>query len=354
MDLATMGKALLGAVGANDEETEPNLWLDTGYGPLNEVIAGMGRQHRGWPGGRIIEIAGPSASGKTLLATLAMIAAQRAGGIAIFVDWERAFNADFARILGMDTTFPRFIYKRSETWEEGNSVALKAAQAIRQQKLIPDTAPIVIVYDSIAAAVPKSMLYDTKGKPREIDEFTMNDTTALARVTSTTLKVVNQLVAEYNVTAIYLNQIRTKIGVVYGDPRTTPGGSAMEFYATTRIFTGRKLVKDKASGDLKAALIGIQTVKNKLSMFGKEVELRLDYDDMGIARFDFTSGYIDTAVERGLLTKDGAGRVTWIDGSKHFVAQLAKKIDAEGAVPELIKVLYPSPAVLTPGMVAHA
>jgi len=343
MDLSEMGAALLAAVGENDVETEPTLWLDAGYGPLNEVIAGNGKQFRGWPGGRIIEIAGPSASGKTLLATLAMISAQRAGGVAIFVDWERAFNAEFARILGLDTTFPRFIYKRSETWEEGNTVALQAAKAIRAKKLIPDEAPIVIVCDSIAAAVPKSMLYDAKGKPREIDEFTMNDTTALARVTSTTLKVVNQLVAEFNVTAIYLNQIRTKIGVVYGDPRTTPGGSAMEFYATTRIFTGRKLVKEKESGDLKAALIGIQTVKNKLCMPFQEVELRLAYDDVGLAKFDFVTGYLETALARKRLVESGSW-ITWADGKKYYKSTLAKKIEDEGLLPDLIKLVYPEPA----------
>jgi protein RecA len=341
MSLEALGKAIVAAVGENDQETMPKIWLDSGYLPLNEIIAGTGQQSRGWPGGRIIEIAGPSASGKTLLATLAMIAAQRAGGIAIFIDWERAFNAEFAALLGLDTTTPgRFIYKRAETWEEGNKIALQVAQLVRDKKLIPAEAPIVMVLDSIAAAVPKSMLYDAKGNRREIDEFTMNDTTALARVTSTTLKAVNQLVGEYDVTAIYLNQIRTKIGVVYGDPRTTPGGSAMEFYASVRIFTGRKVVKDKATGDMKAALIGIQTVKNKLCMFGQEVELRLAYDDLGIAKFDFTTGYIDTAVARGKLVKDGAGRVTWTDGSKHFVGVLAKKIDEEGLMPDLIKLIY--------------
>lgn len=341
-DLNKLGAALLGAVGENDTETEPSLWLDTGYPPLNKIISG--HYDRGFPGGRMIEIAGPSASGKTLLATLAMVAAQRAGGIAIFIDWERAFNASFAQILGLDTTFPKFVYKRAETWEEGNTIAMRVAQQLRDKKLIADDAPIVVVFDSIAAAMPKSMLYDKDGKRREIDEFTMNDTTALARVTSTTLKAVNQLVGEYNVTAIYLNQIRTKIGVVYGDPTTTPGGGAMEFYATTRIFAGRKLQKDKATGDLKASLIGLTTKKNKLCMPFQEVELRLAYDDNGLASFDFATGMIDTLVAEGKLPKSKDGRVTWTDGKTHFVSVLAKKVADEGLMPELTKMLVSAPA----------
>jgi protein RecA len=331
LDLEAIGTALMGAVGANSEETEPSLWLDSGYAPLNKILSGV--YDRGWAGGRIIEIAGPPASGKTLLATFAMIAAQKAGGIAIFIDYERSFNATFAEMLGLDTKFPRFVYQRSETWEDGNTAAMRTAQILRAKKLIPDDAPIVVVQDSIAAAVPKSMLYDKDGKRREIDSLTMNDTTALARVTSTTLKVVNQLVGDFNISAIYLNQIRTKIGVVYGDPRTTPGGSAMEFYASTRIFTGRKLEKEKATGDVKAAIIGLQTVKNKLARPYQEVELRLAYEDE-MARFDLTRGYLEELIEAGKVPKDKSGRVTW-EGKTYFIGPLVEKLDAENKQDEL-------------------
>jgi recombination protein RecA len=161
----------------------------------------------------------------------------------------------------------------------------------------------------------------------------MNDTTALARVTSTTLKVVNQLVGDFNISAIYLNQIRTKIGVVYGDPRTTPGGSAMEFYASTRIFTGRKLEKEKATGDVKAAIIGLQTVKNKLARPYQEVELRLAYEDE-MARFDLTRGYLEELIEAGKVPKDKSGRVTW-EGKTYFIGPLVEKLDAENKQDEL-------------------
>jgi protein RecA len=334
-DIDKLSKELLDAVGENSGTTEPNLWLDMGYMPLNKIISGD--PTRGFPGGRIIEVAGPSASGKTLLATMAMIAAQRAGGIAIFIDWECAFNQSFAEQLGLNGEFPHFLYKRAETWESGNTYAMQAAEALRKKKLIPEKAPIVVVFDSIAAAVPKSMMYDSKGVRRGIDEYTMNDTTALARATSTTLKSINQYVGEFNATAIYLNQIRTKPGVVYGDPRTTPGGGSMEFYASTRLFTGRKKIMATVAGEKEfmGSIIGMETVKNKLTRPFQNVDLRLMYDAEGRAVFDFTTGYIEELCAMGKL-EDKAGRVTW-EGKTYFKSVLAKKIDDEGALPELAK-----------------
>lgn len=333
-DPEKLSAALMSAIGENSEGTEPTSWLDMGYMPLNEMISGD--PTKGLAGGRMYEIAGPSASGKTLLATQAMIAAQRAGGFAIFVDWEQTFNAAFATRLGLNCEAPYFTYKRAETWEEGNTLAMRAADALRKAG-VPLQTPIVVVLDSIAAAVPKSMLYDSKGTRREIDEYTMNDTTALARVTSTTLKSINQLVGKLNVTCVYLNQIRTKPGVVYGDSLTTPGGSAMEFYATTRLFTGRKREMETVDGEkvLKAAIIGIESKKNKLNRPFLHAELRLAYKEDGLACFDFTSGYIDALCARGKLEEKG-GRVQW-EGKTYWKVQLARKIEEEGLLPELIK-----------------
>jgi protein RecA len=333
MSFAALEKALLDAVGSNDIQTEPKHWLDMGYPPLNHILSG--RYDRGLPSGRIIEIYGPSASGKTLLATQAMIAAQKAGGIAIFIDWERAFNAKFAEELGLDTTFPKFIYKRSKTWEEGNTAAMKVAETVRKGKHIAEDAPIVVVFDSVAAAVPKSMA------EKEIDEYTMNDTTALARVSSTTLKSVNQHVGEFEVTAIYLNQIRTKPGVVYGDPTTTPGGVAMEFYASVRIALGAKKIMGKdAAGDKEflGRLIGMETKKNKVSRPFQSTDLRLVYDEEGRAHFDKTLGMLEHLVAIGKLEEKG-GRIIWIDGKSFFKSVLSKQIDDTGTQAELVKLL---------------
>lgn len=339
-DFDAIAAAMTSALGGSDEETFPKIWLDTGYGPLNYVLSKSPTM--GFPGGRIIEIAGPAASGKTLLATLAMIACQRAGGFAIFIDWERAFNAKFAEMLGLDTSPGRFLYKRSETWEQGNTVAMQACELLRTKKMIAPEAPITVILDSVAAAVPKSVMFDKDGQRRGIDEQTMNDTTALARVTSTTLKSINQLVGEFDVTTIYLNQIRTKPGVVYGDPRTTPGGGAMEFYASQRLFTGRKKVMATEGGEkvFKGAIVGMETVKNKLAKPFQSVDLRLDYADDGRAHFNFTLGYIEELCSIGAL-EEKAGRVTW-EGKSYYKSQLADKLEKEGATGELAKLYVAS------------
>lgn len=330
MDTEAVAKALIDVVGENDRETAPRHWLDMGYAPLNKILSG--NYARGLPSGRIIEIYGPSASGKTLLATQAMIAAQREGGVAIFIDWERAFDSSFAEQIGLDISFPKFIYKRSDTWEAGNEAAKKIAKTIREKRLISDDAPIVAVFDSIASAVPKSMLVDAKGIEREMDSFTMHDSLALAKTISNTIRLMNQNVGKYEMTAIYLNQIRTKPGVVYGDPTTTPGGGAMEFYASIRIATGAKKIMGKDdSGDKEflGRLIGMETKKNKVSRPFKSTDLRLVYDEKGLALFDYSLGLIEHLIETGKLSEKGA-RVLWVDGKTYFKSVLAKKIDEEG------------------------
>lgn len=324
-----LAKALLGAVGENAKEDEVKHWLDMGYKPLNKILSGS--YDRGLPQGRIVEIYGPSASGKTVLATQAMIAAQQAGGVAIFVDWERAFNATFAQEVGLKTDFPFFVYKRSATWESGNTEAMKAVEVIRKSNLLDPNAPIVVVFDSVAAAVPKSMI--EKG----IDELTMNDTTALARVTSTTLKAINQFVGEFGVTAIYLNQIRMKPGIAYGDPTTTPGGTAMEFYASIRMATGAKKLMEKTGSETEfiGRQLGITTKKNKLARPFREIDLRLIYGDDGRCGFDYIGSLVDHLVAIGALpTTAGGKQIVW-DGKAYFKKALTKKLTEEASLAQL-------------------
>lgn len=343
MSLDALADSLLKAVGTNSEADEVKLWIDMGYPPLNKILSGC--YTKGLPYGRIIEIYGPPAAGKTLLATLAMIQAQRMGGIAIFEDYERAWNSKLAAEIGLDTNFPRFIYHRPKTWEEGNTHMMKAVQAIRNSKTLDPNVPIVAVQDSIAAAVPKSQLYDKDGKERGIDEYNMNDTTALARVTSTTLKAINQYVGDYNFTAIYLNQIRTKPGVVYGDPTTTPGGTAMEFYASARLALGRKKLMEVRAGEKEFAgnLIGMETKKNKLSRPFQSVDLRLMYDDNGKAVFDFTTGLVEHLIDIGVIKQSGS--YLEFGGKKVYKSVLVKEIEEQGRFAELVAMLPADPQV---------
>lgn len=322
MGASDLAKALMGAIGGNDEEQAVSHFLDTGFPPLNKIISG--RYDGGAPYGRIVEMFGPSSSGKTAIATMLMIAAQKAGGVALFMDHEGSFDVGMAKRMGLNDEFPYWIYKRPQTWEASNTTAMKACEAIRSSKAIPESAPIIVVFDSVAAMIPKSVF--EKG----IDEYTMNDTTALARVTSTTLKAVNQFTGNLNATMLYLNQIRTKPGVVYGDPTGTPGGAALEFYATTRLALGRTKLMEVEDGKkvMSGQQIKIKTVKNKLTRPFQEVPLAMFFDEVGGAQFDFIGGMLDALCDSGTLVKSGAW-IEWTDGKKYQRSVLLKKLNEE-------------------------
>lgn len=331
MSAASLLEALEKAVGANDTAQKVTKFIDTGFAPLNEIMSGS--PDGGLPQGRLVEMFGESSTGKTALATQWMAATQAMGGVAGFMDWERSFDVDLGQGFGLQTADPtRWFYRRPKTWEEGNIIATKACQFIRENKVIDPDAPILFVFDSIASAIPKSMA------DKSIDEYSMNDTTALARVTSTTLKAQAQWAAEFNATFLYLNQIRLKPGVVYGDPTTTPGGKAMEYYATVRLSLARQKIMEQRDGEKEfiGQNISIKCVKSKLTKPFQTTAMRMDFDDLGVARFDITSSLLDYVIDAGKLTASGA-RVTWTDGKSYYRKQLAKKIDDEGLQSELRK-----------------
>jgi protein RecA len=319
-------------IGKSDTAQGVNNWLDTGYPPLNKILSG--RYDGGLPYGRICEIYGPSSSGKTIIATKLMISAQQNGGVAIFMDHENSFSVDLAVAMGLKTDHPFWLYKRPQTWEESNTKAMQAITLIRESKAIPEDAPIVVVFDSIAAMVPRSVF--EKG----IDEYNMNDTTALARVTSSTLKVVNHISAKHNACMVYLNQIRTKPGVVYGDPVTTPGGVAMEFFATIRLALGRKKVMEGTGADkeMTGQVTSINTKKNKVSRPGQSIDLRMKFLPDGGTEFDETTSLLEYLLGLGLLAESGP-RIKWIDEKMYFKKALVEKINDEGIYDQLVALL---------------
>lgn len=328
-EVEAWSKAMASALGENDAAQEVTSFIDTGYQPLNVALSG--RPDGGLPQGRMVEMFGESSTGKTALATKWMVTAQQMGGVAGFADWERSFDISLAEGFGLNSQRPYWIYKRPETWESGNTIAAQACKLIRDSKIIAPDAPILFVFDSIASAIPKSVMYDSKGKRKEMDEYTMNDTTALARVTSTTLKTMAQLAGEYNATFLYLNQMRLKPGVVYGDPRTTPGGKAMEFYSTCRMALGREKIMEGKGADAEFAgqRIGIQVVKSKLTRPFQTAKLRLMYDDMGVAFFDVVTSSIEFLVSQKALPMAGS-YIEW-EGGKVYASVLAKKAMSDPA-----------------------
>jgi protein RecA len=332
MSIEALAKSLTAAIGDNSENQGVANFVSTGFLPLNKIISG--EYSGGLPQGRMVEMYGPSSSGKTALATMMMIQAQKAGGIAGFMDHERSFDIGMAKNMGLNDTFPHWIYKQPATWEESNTLMAKAAKTIREAKVIDPNAPILFVFDSVAAARPKSTV------EKEFDEYNMNDTTALARVTSTTLKSMAAFTEMFNFTVLYLNQIRTKPGVVYGDPTTTPGGVAMEFYSTVRIALGRKKIMEDRGGEkvFVAQEISMKTTKNKLTRPFQEITWRMGFNEDGSGYFDVTTSMIDVLIANGKLASSGA-RVTWTDGKSYFKKALAKHIDENGLQGELNKLL---------------
>lgn len=340
--VSALTDSLLKGIGDNDDQQTVTSWINTGNPELNRIISGQ--YEGGLPVGRLMETFGESSTGKTAIATQCMVNAQKMGGVAIFIDWERSFDVNLAEGFGLNTQRPYWIYIKPKTWEDGNATAARACQLIRASKAIPDDAPILIVGDSIASAVPRSVLYDANGKLREVDSYTMNDTTALARVTSTTLKMMAGYAEEYNATFWYLNQMRLKPGVTFGDPRTTPGGKAMEFYASVRLALGRQKIMDKGSDGDKEFVgqnITVQTVKNKLTRPFQECDLRLMYDEVGCANFDHVASTLDLLVRKGWVTYSKP-YVTWTDGKKYYIKALVKHLNEQPDGLDQLKALLPS------------
>lgn len=332
MSVADLISALDKELGPNADGQQVTNFIDTGFPPLNKIMSG--RYDGGLPFGRMVEMFGESSTGKTALATQWMVNAQKMGGVAGFIDWERSFDVSLAEGFGLKSERPYWLYSKPKTWEEGNVTAAKACKIIRESKVIKPDAPILFVFDSIASALPKSQA------EKEIDEYTMNDTTALARVTSTTLKAMAQHCEEFNATFLYLNQMRLKPGVVYGDPRTTPGGKAMEFYATARLALGRQKIMEQQDGEktFVGQNISIQCVKSKMTKPFQETSIRMSFDELGAAQFDTIVSLLDYLVAHKLVAYTKP-RITWTDGKQYFVKALAEKIRTEGKYAELVAML---------------
>lgn len=330
-----LADALLKMIGENADAEAISQYLDTGFPPLNKIVSG--RYDGGLPYGRLYEMFGDSSTGKTALATKWMVEAQRLGGVAGFMDWERSFNIDLAKHFGLRDERPFWIYKKPKTWEEGNVIATKACAAIRAAKVIPDSAPILMVFDSIAAALPQSMA------EKEISEYNMNDTTALARVTSTTLKAQAQYAEEFNAIFLYLNQVRLKPGVVYGDPRTTPGGRAMEYFASARLSLTREKIMGKVEGEKDKQFlgqnIGIKCTKSKFTKPFQETDMLMTFSDDGAATFDMHSSLLAFLVKKDLVKMNG-NRVDW-EGKSLYPKEVAERLRADPAGFDKLVALLP-------------
>lgn len=345
-----LANEMLAFLGENDADATVDAWLDTGYPPLNYALSNSWTG--GLPVGRITEIFGPSSSGKTAIATMAMISAQRAGGVAAFADHEHSFSSTLARQLGLDVTPGHWIYKKPRTFEESLDKCIGAAKLIRGKKLIDPKAPICWVFDSLATMVPQSKLIDDKGHDRELSSQTMHDNLARAKATSGSFDVFNLFVEELDIAAIFLNQLRLKPNVRYGNPETTPGGEAPKFYASVRIQLGATPVvieHSKTDREVIGSEITARVIKNKITRPFRIAKFRFMFQKDGTGKFDVIRSMIEFLIEEKQLVPAG----TWLSfagGKYQSKEKLAKAIEDGGQpmLDELMKLLpeaYQPPVV---------
>jgi recombination protein RecA len=312
-------------VGGNDNAQSVMGWLSTGYLPLNYAMGGsyMG----GFPVGRISEVYGGPSSGKTLMATMAMIETQKRNGFAVFLDYEHAFDIQRGADLGLDVVTPeRWLFKKPGSAEEGLGLIQKICNSVKELK---SKTHVTIVVDSVAAMKTKEEI------EAGFDKSNMKTKLSLATVMSLGLKQVIDVVEESNVTLIFLNQVRVNPGVMFGDNETTPGGNALEFYASLRMRLQKGAKVFEKPSDRTSPVIGeiirARMVKNKVFRPFQTAEWTSDFT-YGV---ELDVSHINALIEMGKLQKSSSGRIE-IEGKKLTITQLATWMKGDPKIREII------------------
>ena len=280
-----------------EEKVENVEVIPTGSIGLNAAL-GVG----GYPRGRIIEIFGPESSGKTTLAIHAIAEAQKAGGIAAFIDAEHAFDRFYAQNLGVD--IDNLYISQPDNGEQALEIA---------EQLIRSSAIDILVVDSVAALTPK----------KEIEGDMGDSSVGLqARLMSQALRKLTGTIAKTNTTCIFINQLREKIGVMFGNPETTTGGNALKFYSSVRIDV-RKSSPVKDGDNVLGNLTKVKVVKNKVAPPFRKAEFEIIFGE-GISK---VGEIVDLATEYEIIKKSGS----W------FSYQDSKLAQGRDAVKQLLK-----------------
>ncbi len=287
-----------------EQQVEQLEVIPTGSISLNHAL-GVG----GYPKGRIIEIYGPESSGKTTLALHAMAEAQKAGGIAAFIDAEHAFDRFYAQHLGVDVD--NLLISQPDNGEQALEIA---------DQLIRSAAVDIIVVDSVAALTPKAEIEGDMGD---------NKVGLQARLMSQALRKLTSTISKTNTTCIFINQLREKIGIMFGNPETTTGGNALKFYASVRLDI-RRSTPIKDGEEILGHLTKVKVVKNKVAPPFRKAEFEIYFGE-GISR---SSEIFNLAVDMNIIKKSGSW-FSYNDSKLGQGAEVAKAIVRDN--PELME-----------------
>lgn len=249
--------------------------------PTGSVSLDVALGIRGIPRGRVIEIFGPESTGKSTLALHICAEAQKKGGVAAFIDAEHALDPDYARKIGVNVD--DLLISQPDSGEQALQIV---------ETLVRSGEVDVIVIDSVAALAPKAEIAG------EIGEFQIG---LQARLMSSALRKLSGIVAKTKTSVVFLNQTRMKIGVMFGNPETTPGGLALKFYSSVRIEL-RRIAQIKKREEIVGSRIRAKIVKNKVAAPFKTVELDIYYNE-GIS---YLADILNTALKQEIITKTGS------------------------------------------------